>query len=212
MSSMKIMIVDDHALMREGLGQLLAGLYPDLVLLHAANGAQAVAMLLPQRDIDLVLLDYQLPDMTGLDVLRQFARVQPGLAVLVISGSANPNLMRQTLSAGARGFVQKTGNAQALVEAIDAVLNNGVYTPPELQALVNLGNGLRTVDLSPRQETVLYGLMDGRSNREIALELNVSEETVKTHVSAILRFFNAENRTQAALAAMESGFRIPKRK
>jgi DNA-binding NarL/FixJ family response regulator len=67
------------------------------------------------------------------------------------------------------------------------------------------------VDLSPRQETVLYGMMDGRSNREIALELNVSEETVKTHVSAILRFFNAENRTQAALAAVESGFRIPKR-
>jgi DNA-binding NarL/FixJ family response regulator len=208
---MKIMIVDDHALMREGLGQLLVGLYPDLVLLHAANGAQAVAMLLPQRDIDLVLLDYQLPDMTGLDVLRQFARVQPTLAVLVISGSANPNLMRQTLSAGARGFVQKTGNTQALVQAIDAVLNDGTYTPPELQALVALGNGIRTVDLSPRQETVLYGLMDGRSNREIALELNVSEETVKTHVSAILRFFNAENRTQAALAAVESGFRIPKR-
>jgi DNA-binding NarL/FixJ family response regulator len=208
---MKIMIVDDHALMREGLGQLLVGLYPDLVLLHAANGAQAVAMLLPQRDIDLVLLDYQLPDMTGLDVLRQFARVQPTLAVLVISGSANPNLMRQTLSAGARGFVQKTGNTQALVQAIDAVLNDGTYTPPELQALVALGNGIRTVDLSPRQETVLYGLMDGRSNREIALELNVSEETVKTHVSAILRFFNAENRTQAALAAVESGFRVPKR-
>ncbi len=205
------MIVDDHALMREGLGQLLAGLYPDLVLLHAANGAQAVAMLLPQRDIDLVLLDYQLPDMTGLDILRQFARVQPTLAVLVISGSANPNLMRQTLSAGARGFVQKTGNTQALVQAIDAVLNDGTYTPPELQALVALGNGIRTVDLSPRQETVLYGLMDGRSNREIALELNVSEETVKTHVSAILRFFNAENRTQAALAAVESGFRVPKR-
>jgi hypothetical protein len=208
---MKIMIVDDHALMREGLGQLLLGLYPDLVLLHAANGAQAVAMLLPQRDIDLVLLDYQLPDMTGLDILRQFARVQPTLAVLVISGSANPNLMRQTLSAGARGFVQKTGNVQALVQAIDAVLNDGTYTPPELQALVALGNGMRTVDLSPRQETVLYGMMDGRSNREIALELNVSEETVKTHVSAILRFFNAENRTQAALAAVESGFRVPKR-
>ena len=205
------MIVDDHALMREGLGQLLLGLYPDLVLLHAANGAQAVAMLLPQRDIDLVLLDYQLPDMTGLDILRQFARVQPTLAVLVISGSANPNLMRQTLSAGARGFVQKTGNVQALVQAIDAVLNDGTYTPPELQALVALGNGMRTVDLSPRQETVLYGMMDGRSNREIALELNVSEETVKTHVSAILRFFNAENRTQAALAAVESGFRVPKR-
>ena len=210
--SMKILIVDDHALMREGLGQLLAGMYPDLALLHAANGAQAIAMLLPHRDIDLVLLDYQLPDMTGLDVMSQFAKIQPGLAVLVISGSVNPYLMQQTLSAGACGFVQKTGNAQALVQAIDLALKGDIYRPPELQALHESGgtNGANT--LSPRQETVLHRLMDGQSNREIAQELDLSEETVKTHVSAILRYFNAENRTQAALAALDFGFRSPKRR
>lgn len=209
---MKILIVDDHALMREGLGQLLAGMYPDLALLHAANGAQAIALLLPHRDIDLVLLDYQLPDMTGLEVLRQFAKIQPALAVLVISGSLNPHLMRQTLSAGACGFVQKSGNAQELIRAIDLVLKGGVYLPPELQALNDSGSGSATNTLSPRQETVLHRLMDGQSNREIAHELDVSEETVKTHVSAILRYFNAENRTQAALAALEFGFRSPKRR
>lgn len=212
MRGMKILIVDDHALMREGLGQLLAGMYPNLTLLHAANGAQAIDTLLPHRDIDLVLLDYQLPDMTGLDVLRQLSKIQPELAVLLISGSVNPHLMQQTLSAGACGFVQKSGNAQALVQAIDLVLKGGIYLPPELQALHDSGKNNGSNTLSPRQETVLHRLMDGQSNREIALELDVSEETVKTHVSAILRYFNAENRTQAALSALEFGFRSPKRR
>jgi len=211
-TNMKILIADDHALMREGLGQLLAGMYEDLVLLHAANGAQAIDLLLPHRDIDLVLLDYQLPDMTGLDVLRQFAKIQPGLSVLVISGSVNPHLMQQTLGAGACGFVQKTGNAQALISAIDLVLKGGIYLPPELQALDLSGNGAGASKLSPRQETVLHRLMDGQSNREIALELGLSEETVKTHVRAILRYFDAENRTQAALSAVEYGFRSPLRR
>jgi DNA-binding NarL/FixJ family response regulator len=209
---MKILIVDDHALMREGLGQLLAGMCQDLTLLHAANGAQAIAMLLPHRDIDLVLLDYQLPDSTGLDVMRQFAKIQPGLTVLMISGSVNPHLMQQTLNAGACGFVQKTGSAKALVEAIDLALKGGVYVPPELQALRTSGESVGANILSPRQEAVLYRLMDGQSNREIAQELELSEETVKTHVSAILRYFNAENRTQAALAALDFGFRSPNRR
>lgn len=210
---MKVLIVDDHALMREGLAQLLAVMYPDLALLHASNGAQAIALLLPHRDIDLVLLDYQLPDMTGLDVLRQLGKIQPELAVLVISGSLNPHLMQQTLSAGACGFVQKSGNAQELIKAIDLVQKGGVYLPPQLQALKDSGSSSSgTNTLSPRQETVLHRLMDGQSNREIAQELDLSEETVKTHVSAILRYFNAENRTQAALAALEFGFRSPNRR
>ncbi len=209
---MKILIVDDHALMREGLGQLLAGMYQNLTLLHAANGAQGIAMLLPHRDIDLVLLDYQLPDMTGLDVMRQLAKIQPGITVLMISGSLNPYLMQQTLSAGACGFVQKTGNTQALVDAIDLAINGGVAVPPALHALRTSGGSVGTNTLSPRQESVLHRLMDGQSNREIAQELDLSEETVKTHVSAILRYFNAENRTQAALTALDFGFRSPNRR
>ena len=209
---MKILIVDDHALMREGLGQLLAGMYQNLTLLHAANGAQAIAMLLPHRDIDMVLLDYQLPDMTGLDVMRQLAKIQPGLTVLMISGSLNPYLMQQTLSAGACGFVQKTGNTLALVEAIDLAIKGGVSVPPALQAHRTSGGSVAANTLSPRQESVLHCLMDGQSNREIAQELDLSEETVKTHVSAILRYFNAENRTQAALTALDFGFRSPNRR
>lgn len=214
---MKILIVDDHPLIREGLGQLLRGTYAqhELVLLHASTGAQAVDTLLPHRDIDLVLLDFKLPDLTGLEVLREFARVRPQLAVLVISGWANPQLMQQTLDAGARGFVLKSGNTDKLLQAVDRVLRGQTYVPPELQAFQSNGRSADNTNrpaLSPRQETVLSGLLDGQSNREIAEALNVSDETVKTHVSAILRYFNADNRTQAVLSAVDAGFSKTKKR
>ena len=210
---MKILIVDDYPLIREGLGQLLRGVYSPLDLLHAGTGAQAVDALMPHRDIDLVLLDYKLPDMTGLEVLREFARVRPRLAVLVISGWGNPQLMQQTFDAGARGFILKSGNTDKLLEAIDLVLGGAEYVPPELkiyrQTSYSTDNGSRP-GLSPRQETVLYGLLDGQSNRQIAQALDLSDETVKSHVSAILRYFNADNRTQAVLAAVDAGYSKPK--
>lgn len=210
---MKILIVDDYPLIREGLGQLLRGVYPDIDLLHAGTGAQAVDALLPHRDIDLVLLDYKLPDMTGLEVLREFARVRPRLAVLVISGWSNPQLMQQTFDAGACGFVLKSGNTEKLLEAIDMVLGGAQYVPPELKIfrqITHSGDGSGRAGLSPRQETVLYGLLDGQSNHQIAQSLDLSDETVKSHVTAILRYFNADNRTQAVLAAVDAGYSKPK--
>jgi DNA-binding NarL/FixJ family response regulator len=199
---MKIMICDDHALLREGLAQLLTGIYPRLTLLHAATGAQALDLLLPHRDIDLVLLDYQLPDMTGLDLLAELAKIQPRLKVLMVSGSLNPYLLQQALGAGASGFVSKTGDVQDLMRAIDLALK-GEIAPKRIV------DSAGPVGLSPRQEAVLHRLMEGHSNRDIALALDVSEETIKTHVSAILRHFKAENRTQAALIAMAYGVRSP---
>lgn len=210
---MKILIVDDYPLIREGLGQLLRGVYPHIDLLHAGTGAQAVDALLPHRDIDLVLLDYKLPDMTGLEVLREFARVRPRLAVLVISGWSNPQLMQQTFDVGARGFVLKSGNTDKLLEAIDLVLGGSEYVPPELKIfrkMSHAADGSGRLGLSPRQETVLHGLLDGHSNHQIAQALELSDETVKSHVTAILRYFNADNRTQAVLAAVDAGYSKPK--
>ena len=205
---MKILIVDDHPLIREGMTQLLKGRYPQMELLQAGTGAQAVEMLLPHRDIELVLLDYKLTDMTGLEVLREISRVRSRLAVLVISAAANPHLMQQTMEAGALGFVLKSGDTEEMYKAIDLALRGEKYLPPELQAFQALTrSGVRTRPrLSHRQQTVLYGLMEGHSNREIALELGLSEETIKNHVTAILRHFEADNRTQAVLAAADSGY------
>lgn len=206
---MKILIVDDHPLIREGLAQLLKGRYPQMQILLAGTGAQAVEMLLPHRDIELVLLDYKLTDMTGLEVLREIFRVRSRLSVLLVSAAANPHLMQQTMDAGALGFVLKSGDTEEMFKAVDLALRGEKYLPPELQAFQALArSGGRTLRprLSHRQQTVLYGLMEGHSNREIALELGLSEETIKNHVTAILRHFEADNRTQAVLAAADSGY------
>ena len=205
---MKILIVDDHALVREGLGQVLSGMYPRLELLHAGTGAAAIDMLLPHRNIDLVLLDYHLPDMNGLQVLRQMGRIQPSLVVLMISGSTTLQLIQMALKDGAAGFVTKTGNTDDLLDAINQVLEGEIYIPHELRPLINAGKAAQVQALSRRQEAVLRGLLEGHTNREIAIKLLVSEETIKTHVSAILRYFDADNRTQAVRAASSYAFRV----
>jgi DNA-binding NarL/FixJ family response regulator len=202
----KILIVDDHALVREGLGQVLSGIYPRLQLLHAGTGALAIDMLLPHRDIDLVLLDYHLPDMNGLEVLRQMGRIQPALVVLMISGSTTLQLIQLALKNGAAGFVTKSGNTDDLLEAISQVLSGEIYLPQELRPLAAAGKAALAAPLSRKQEQVLRGLMEGYTNREIAASLEVSEETIKTHVSAILRYFHADNRTQAVRAAANYAF------
>ena len=188
---MKILIVDDHALVREGLGQVLSGIYPRLQLLHAGTGASAIDMLLPHRDIDLVLLDYHLPDMNGLEVLRQMGRIQPALVVLMISGSTTLQLIQLALKNGAAGFVTKSGNTDDLLEAISQVLSGEIYLPQELRPLAAAGKASLAAPLSRKQEQVLRGF---------------SEETIKTHVSAILRYFHADNRTQAVRAAANYAF------
>ncbi len=205
---MKILIVDDHALVREGLGQVLSGMYPRLELLHAGTGAAAIDMLLPHRNIDLVLLDYHLPDMNGLQVLRQMGRIQPSLVVLMISGSTTLQLIQMALKDGAAGFVTKTGNTDDLLDAINQVLGGEIYIPHELRPLISAGKAAQVQALSRRQEAVLRGLLEGNTNREIAIKLLVSEETIKTHVSAILRYFDADNRTQAVRAASSYAFRV----
>jgi DNA-binding NarL/FixJ family response regulator len=129
---MKILIVDDHPLILEGLRQLLMGRYPHAQLMLAATGAQAIDLLLPHRDIDLVLLDYKLPDMTGLEVLREFARVRAKLAVLVVSGSTNPHLMQQTIDAGALGFVPKSDSIDEMFKAVELALRGDKYIPGKL--------------------------------------------------------------------------------
>ena len=204
----KILIVDDHALVREGLGQVMAGMYPRLELLHAGTGAAAIDMLLPHRNIDLVLLDYHLPDMNGLQVLRQLGRIQPSLVVLMISGSTTLQLIQMALKDGAAGFVTKTGNTDDLLDAINQVLGGEIYIPHELRPLISAGKAAQVQALSRRQEAVLRGLLEGNTNREIAIKLLVSEETIKTHVSAILRYFDADNRTQAVRAASSYAFRV----
>ena len=206
---MKILVVDDHALVREGLRQVLKGLEENLEVLQAGNCEQAFALAQRHGDLDLVLLDYHLPDMNGLDALAIFGDRHPELPIVLLSGSANTQIMRQVLQAGAAGFVTKSCVSDELLRAVRSVLDGDIYLPQELTSAPppNQQDPIGRPLLKQRQDLVLRCLLDGLANREIAEQLHVSEETVKTHVAAILRHFDVQNRTQAVVAAARIGYR-----
>lgn len=206
---MKILVIDDHALVREGLRQVLRGLDEHVEVLQAGTCEMGFAQAESHPDLDLILLDYHLPDMTGLAALDVFARDYPELPIVVLSGSANLQIMRQVLASGAAGFVTKSGVSDELLKAVRLVMDGGEYLPPELDiaaAAVTSSMGEARSTLTNKQEQVLQELLDGRSNREIGEALAVSEETIKSHVAAILRHFEVQNRTQAVVAAARSGY------
>lgn len=211
-NTLKILVVDDHALVREGLRQVLKGLDEQVEVLEAPHCGRAFELAALHPDLDLVLLDYHLPDMNGLEALEVFGRDHPELPIVMLSGSINPRVMRQVLAKGAAGFLTKSGLSQELLAALRLVLAGQVYMPPDLTlepAMVDheeAGAADAPPQLTPRQEEVLALLLDGRSNKEISLKLELADETTKNHVTAILRAFGVKTRIQAVLAAAHHGY------
>jgi DNA-binding NarL/FixJ family response regulator len=209
---LKILVVDDHALVREGLRQVLKGLDDSLEVLEAGVCSRAFALAQTHPDLDLVLLDFHLPDMNGLQALEVFSKDHPELPIIMLSGSVNPSMMHLVMKKGAAAFLTKSGNSEELLSVARIVLSGGIYIPPALaaQAIDFSSNSafgeLNTPNLTSRQEDVLRLLMDGYANREIGQKLHLSEETVKNHVTGILRNFGVQNRTQAVLAARRFGY------
>ena len=207
--------MDDHALVREGLRQVLKGLDDHVEVLDAPACGRAFELAALHPDLDLVLLDYHLPDMNGLEALAIFGRDHPELPIVMLSGSVNPKIMRLVLEQGASGFLTKSGMSDDLLGVIRRVLEGEIFTPPEL---LNAMEALQADEppapaamfvLTTRQEEVLYLLMDGYSNKDISQNLELSEETVKNHVSAILRGFSVQTRIQAVIAASSHGYVKP---
>ena len=205
--------MDDHALVREGLRQVLKGLGDHVEVLEAPACGRAFELAALHPDIDLVLLDYHLPDMDGLAALAIFGRDHPELPIVMLSGSVNPKVMRRVLEQGASGFLTKSGMSDDLLGVIRRVLNGEIFTPPELinstDAQPSDAPPASTFVLTARQEEVLYLLMDGYSNKDISRNLDLSEETVKNHVSAILRGFGVQTRIQAVISAGSHGYVKP---
>jgi DNA-binding NarL/FixJ family response regulator len=212
---LKILVVDDHALVREGLCQVLKGLDPGAPteVLQAPNCALAFNIARAHTDLDLVLLDYHLPDMNGLDALAIFARRHPELPVVMLSGSANPSIMQHALSRGAAGFITKSGLSDELLHALRRVLDGEIYQPSSFSAFHDPEStepsaySRQAPVFSPRQLEVLQLLLDGYTNRDMSAQLFLGEETIKTHVANIMRAFKAKTRTQAAAEAARWGYR-----
>ena len=205
--NLKILIVDDHALIREGLRQVLRGLDDEVEVLEAGSCERAFEIAEREVELDLVLLDYHLPDMNGLEALDVFARQHPELPIIVLSGSVNPRVMHQVMGKGASAFLTRSGMSDELLSVTRLVLAGGVHRPPLPTSMADDRSGGWPAPLfTPRQEEVLQFLLDGYTNKEIGRLLFLSEETVKNHVSSILRGFGVSTRTQAVLAANRHGY------
>jgi two-component system, NarL family, nitrate/nitrite response regulator NarL len=210
---MKLLIVDDHAVLREGLAVLLQQIGPDTTVVQAQDANEAITLLGGHPDLDVVVLDLVMPGMNGLDALSEFGRTRPDLPVIVLSSSEDPLDVRKALAAGALGYVPKSAGQRVLLSAIQLVMNGELYVPP----LVLEGNrgsaqsiGYRTGNrsgqaLTARQVEILKFLSEGAPNKLIAKVLGLSEKTVKAHITAIFKTLNVENRTQAAVAGRNAG-------
>jgi two-component system nitrate/nitrite response regulator NarL len=215
--TMKILIVDDHPIYRKGLIALLDQMESDTALLQANDGAQALALIAEHDDLDVVILDLVIPGMDGLRAIAEFGKVRPELPVIILSSSENPSDVRAALANGALGYVPKSAAEHTLLSAIRVVLNGDVYVPPFVLYRTKSGNssaskiepGSDRPVLTDRQIEVLRRISAGQLNKVIAVELGLSEKTVKSHITAIFRALNVMNRSQAAAVAREAGFICP---
>jgi DNA-binding NarL/FixJ family response regulator len=207
---MKLLIVDDHPVLRDGLAALLQHANPDTTVLQARNASEGFALADGCADLDVILLDLEMPGIKGLEALSEFGRRRPDVPVIVLSSSEDARDVRQSLASGALGYVPKSASQQVLLSAIRLVLNGDLYVPPLI-----LGESSRHAGpaveaggkslLTPRQTEILRLLSEGMPNKTIATALGLSVKTVKVHITTIFKTLDVVNRTQAAVAGRKAG-------
>jgi DNA-binding NarL/FixJ family response regulator len=202
----RILIADDHPLVRGALAQAVAGAAPGSDILEAGDLEGVTRVLTEHADIDLILLDLAMPGVRGFSGLMYLRAEHPDVPVVVVSANEDRGVMRRCVDFGASGFIPKTTDVEAMRGAIRAVLAGGIWTPPDVD--LNAPADKETADLvrrmaslTPQQVRVLMMVSAGLLNKQIAYELSVSEATVKAHVSAILTKLGVESRTQAVITA-----------
>ena len=195
---MKLLIVDDHSILREGVAEILRQAEANTHVLQGRTIEEGLALAQQHQDLDAILLDISFPAASGLSAITDF-REATDAPVIILSSSEDPTNVRQALALGARGYIAKSASAQTLVDALHTVLAGETYVPAFLSEM-SLMPGAHCV-LTRRQMDVLEAICGGLSNKDIGLKLDLSEKTVKVHVSAIFRALNVVNRTQAVNAA-----------
>jgi DNA-binding NarL/FixJ family response regulator len=221
---MKILVVDDHTLIREALRGVLAEVKRDASVFEASNCRQAMELIQEHDDLGLVLLDLNLPDRDGFSALSELRETHPGLPVVVLSGAQDRETFLKALDLGALGFIPKSGLREVMIGALQLVFAGGIYIPPEILSRETTPPATAapsraiagTVPASPadlgltgRQVDVLALMMQGKSNKAICRVLNLAEPTVKNHVTAILKALKVTNRTEAVILVGELGWQLP---
>ncbi|MCG8668407.1 MAG: response regulator transcription factor [Pseudomonadales bacterium] len=228
---MDVLLVDDHALFRDGLALLLSQHDSETQVHTCTTVAEALKYAEDHEDLDLALLDYNLPDGNGLALLKELKGILPATPIAMLSGEEDPTLIQNSLNAGASGFITKTSTSDVMLSAVSLIMNGGMYIPPAIlaqqapvaqPAVTSAGieptnitadnaspnmapQSRQDYQLTERQKDVLREMVKGLSNKEIAKELNMSPSTVKVHVAAILRELEVKNRTQVVALAQQQG-------
>lgn len=213
---MRILIVDDHALVRRGMGHVVRESFPDAVVIEAGSADEAMRTM-ETDPVDIALVDVRMPDSDGLDLLHDMKAKWPDVPVIMLTTFDHAQYVRRALAEGAAGYMLKDATPEDLEQAIKVALSGGgnVLSPRVIQNLFEAmevggnANGdtsrRQTANLTTRETDILELLAEGRSNRDIARALFLSEKTVKAHLAAIFRKLGVTNRTQAAMAAVSMG-------
>jgi DNA-binding NarL/FixJ family response regulator len=213
---MRILIVDDHALVRRGMSYVVKEGFPDADVIEAESSATAIEAMRTNAKVDLALVDVRMPDLDGLELLRSLKAEWPDMPVVMLSTYENAPYVKRALADGAAGYLLKDATPEDLSQAINVAMSGSgnVLSPRVIQNLFEdndssiggMSNGRRNeYSLTQRENDILALLAEGRSNRDIAGKLYLSEKTVKAHLAAIFRKLGVTNRTQAAMMAVQMG-------
>ncbi len=214
---MKILVVDDHPLFLDGLEQVLQLLDQPVTVIQAINGQDAITKLASENEIDLIMVDLNMPGMDGIDLLSTLVEREIWIPAVIISAHDDPNSIIRALDAGALGFIPKSFSAEELLTALKIVFGGGVYLPESMMTQIEhirrVSNNAQpktenigaNYGITSRQIRVLELLAKGHSNRQIALILNLTENTVKSHLKSLFAALNTPNRTACAQKAEKLG-------
>lgn len=207
----RVLIADDHPLVRDGLRTVISVAFDQCELFEASSIAEAIAIVEREGDFDLVLLDLNMPDADGFSGLAQMRDRFPSVPVVIVSGAVEGGLVSASIANGAAGFIPKSLKRSAIVAAIQSIMAGDIFMPEEFRTIgvdtAELDDIRRRLEtLTPQQRVVLGLVVGGKLNKQIAYELDVSMTTVKAHVSAILAKLNVYSRTQAVILANKINF------
>jgi DNA-binding NarL/FixJ family response regulator len=202
LDKIKVMVVDDHPLMRVGIASIVNARSDMTVVAQAGSGEEAVTLFFKHKP-DVTLMDLRLPKMSGVDSIRSIRETHPRARFVILTTYEGDADIHRALEAGAQGYVIKGMPYQTLVEALQRVHQGGRFLPPPVARA--LASRMPDSELSAREQEVLSLLASGKSNKEIASCLHITEATVKCHVSAILLRLNVSDRTEAVVTALQRG-------
>lgn len=211
MKALKTLIIDDHPLVSKSLKGLMEKLDENAEVIELQDANKAVETALNTYP-DLILLDLNMPEVDGFQVLAQLSENLSATPAVVISGSVEPEDMQRALSLGAMGYIPKSVSSDIMEKALMLVISGGIYIPPEMvngssnSVGKNNASTKQGQTLTPRQIEVLGLLSEGKVNKEIARQLDCAETTVKAHITAIFRELKARNRTEAVIQAQRLGY------